>query len=153
MQNKDGNLINVKKTIEYLKEYNVYTIVLCDPLALSIYEPPGTHGADFVVGSTQKFGLPMWNGGPHAAFLSARQEYLRFMSGRLVGKTKDVFNNDCFRLALQAREQHIKKDKALSNICTSQALLANYNVLYAMTKGPDEIRNIAVDIYKKNKNL
>lgn len=153
MQNKNGNLINLKKTIEYLKEYNVYTIVLCDPLALSMYEPPGTYGADFVVGSTQKFGLPMWNGGPHAAFLSARQEYLRFMPGRLVGKTKDAFDNDCFRLALQAREQHIKKDKALSNICTSQALLANYNVLYAMTKGPDEIRNIAFDIYKKTKTF
>ena len=153
MQDKKGNLINLKKTIQYLKEHNIYSIVLCDPLALSMYEPPGTYGADFVVGSTQKFGLPMWNGGPHAAFLSARQEYLRFMPGRLVGKTKDAFDNDCFRLALQAREQHIKKDKALSNICTSQALLANYNVLYAMTKGPNELRNIAFDIYKKTKTF
>ena len=153
MNDKIGNLVDIEKTINYLNEYNISSIVVCDPLLCTIEEPPGTFNADMVVGSTQRFGLPFWNGGPHAAFFACKEKYLRVVPGRIISKSKDVNGKDAYRLALQAREQHIKKDKALSNICTSQALLANYNVLYAMNKGPKELQNIALTIKKKKDTL
>ena len=151
MQNRMGELIDLKYTLNYLKNYNIKTVVVMDPLASTIYEPPGSYNADMVVGSTQRFGLPMWNGGPHAAFFAAKQKYTRYIPGRIVGKSIDTENNPGYRLALQTREQHIKKDKAFSNICTSQALLANYNVLYAMYLGPNELQKRALTI--KNKTI
>ena len=151
MQNKMGELIDLKYTLNYLKNHNIKSVVVMDPLASTIYEPPGSYDADIVVGSTQRFGLPMWNGGPHAAFFAAKQKYTRYIPGRIVGKSIDTENNPGYRLALQTREQHIKKDKAFSNICTSQALLANYNVLYAMYLGPRELQKRALTI--KNKTI
>ena len=148
-QNKYGEQVCLENTISNLKESNIKSIVVMDPLACTLYEPPGSYGADIVVGSTQRFGLPMWNGGPHAAFFAAKKEYIRYMPGRLVGKSIDIEGNKGYRLALQSREQHIKKDRALSNICTSQALLANYNVLYAMYLGPNNLREKAISINKK----
>ena len=106
-------------------------IVSTDPLLCSITEPPGTFNADIITGSMGRFGLPMWNGGPHAGIFACKEKYIRHMPGRIVGKSRDTFNDECYRLALQAREQHIK-DRALSNICTSQALLANYSTLWAI---------------------
>ena len=152
-QDNNGNLIDIEHTINYLKSFNISSIVITDPLLCTIQEPPGTFDADMVIGSTQRFGLPLWNGGPHAAFFACKQKYLRVAPGRIVSKSKDAFNKPAYRLALQAREQHIKKDKALSNICTSQALLANYNVLYAMNKGPNELQNNALNIKNKTKTL
>jgi glycine dehydrogenase len=122
---------------------NARVIVSTDPLMNAIYEPPGSFDADIVVGSMQRFGLPMWSGGPHAGVFACKEEYLRNIPGRLVGKSVDSMGDECYRLALQTREQHIKKDKALSNICTSQALLANYSALYSMYLGPEGIKNNA----------
>ncbi len=146
-QNKDGKINDVNKIMDFAKSRNVKTVGVMDPLASTLFEPLGTYGIDVVVGSTQRFGLPMWNGGPHAAFFAAKKEYLRTIPGRIVGKSKDEANNEAFRLTLQAREQHIKKDKASSNICTSQALLANYNLLYAMHHGPSGLKEQAIHIY------
>ena len=146
-QNKDGKINDVNKIMDFAQSRNVKTVGVMDPLAATLFEPLGSYGIDVVVGSTQRFGLPMWNGGPHAAFFAAKKEYLRTIPGRIVGKSKDEANNEAFRLTLQAREQHIKKDKASSNICTSQALLANYNLLYAMHHGPSGLKEQAIHIY------
>ena len=146
-QNRMGKIQDVKGICEEVKDRKMKSIIVMDPLASTIMEPPGSYGADIVVGSTQRFGLPMWNGGPHAAFFATKKDYIRHMPGRIVGKSVDAQNKIGYRLALQAREQHIKKDKAGSNICTSQALLANYNVLYAMYYGPEQLKNNANNIF------
>ena len=147
-RNKNGTINNLENILTKLNKNNIESVVLFDPYAATIYEPPGTYGASVVVGSTQRFGLPMWNGGPHAAFYATSMNNVRNIPGRIVGKSIDINNNDCYRLALQSREQHIKKDRALSNICTSQALLANYNTLYAMFMGPDKLKENADYILK-----
>ena len=121
-------------------------IVATDPLKATVFEPPGSFNADIVVGSMQRFGLPMWNGGPHAGIFACQEKYMRNMPGRIVGVSQDTFGDECYRLALQSREQHIKKERALSNICTSQALLANYSTLYAMYYGPDTLVENAKNI-------
>lgn len=123
-------------------------IVATDPLKATVFEPPGSFNADIVVGSMQRFGLPMWNGGPHAGIFACQEKYMRNMPGRIVGISRDTFGDECYRLALQSREQHIKKEKALSNICTSQALLANYATLYAMYYGPETLVENAKNIRK-----
>ena len=146
-QNKNGDIQNIKEVLEEVSRRDMKSVVVMDSLASTIFEPPGTYGADIVIGSTQRFGLPMWNGGPHAAFFAAKETYLRHIPGRIVGKSIDNDNEMGYRLALQSREQHIKKDRASSNICTSQALLANYNVLYAMYYGPSELKERAKHIY------
>lgn len=145
-QNKWGEIQNVKDICGEIQDRRMKSIVVMDSLASTIFEPPGSYGADIVVGSTQRFGLPMWNGGPHAAFFATKKDYIRHVPGRIVGKSVDTQNEIGYRLTLQAREQHIKKDKAGSNICTSQALLANYNVLYAMYNGPEQLKNNATYI-------
>lgn len=151
--NFKGNVYDLEKYIGMLKYMcpDLKVIVSMDPLMTSIFEPAGTFNCDIVVGSMQRFGLPMWNGGPHAGVFATSEKYLRHIPGRIVGKSIDASNIECYRLALQAREQHIKKERALSNICTSQALLANYSALYAMYLGPDELRRHALDI--RNKTL
>ncbi|MBN1962260.1 MAG: aminomethyl-transferring glycine dehydrogenase [Deltaproteobacteria bacterium] len=143
----DGQLQNPRDIIEKLHTVEALAVVVTDPLALCLITPPGEFGADIVVGSAQRFGVPMGYGGPHAAFMSTTAKLQRLMPGRIVGVSKDAQGKTALRLALQTREQHIRREKATSNICTSQALLAIMASMYAVYHGPRGLRDIAKRVH------
>lgn len=143
----NGEVSDYRSFVEKAKAKEVQVAVATDLLALAMLTPPGEWGADCVVGNSQRFGVPLGYGGPHAAFFACREDYKRLIPGRIIGISIDAEGNQALRMALQTREQHIKRDKATSNICTAQALLAIMASMYAVYHGQEGIRAIAESVH------
>ncbi len=142
-----GSIRNYKDFVEKAKSAGALVAVAADLMSLVLLTPPGEWGADIVFGSAQRFGIPMYFGGPSAGYLASRMEYKRTIPGRIIGLSKDAYGKPAYRLALQTREQHIKRERATSNICTAQALLASMSSFYGVYHGPKGLKNIAHRIH------
>ncbi len=144
-----GSIENIEKHCSQAKNNNIKIVVAADLFSLCLLKKPSLFGADVVVGTSQRFGIPLGYGGPHAAYFATKDEYKRSVPGRIIGLTKDSDDDPALRMALQTREQHIKRDRATSNICTSQVLLAVMAGMYGVFHGPKGLKKIAVNIHKK----
>lgn len=145
--NSDGKVEDYREFATKAKNLGIGLSVAADILSLALLTPPGEWGADIVLGSTQRFGIPMFYGGPSAAYLACKDSFKRIIPGRIIGISKDAYGKQALRMALQTREQHIKREKASSNICTAQALLATMASFYAVYHGPKGIKNIASRVH------
>jgi glycine dehydrogenase len=150
---RDGVIRDIAPIIQALHDKNAIACVAADLMALALLTPPGEVGADVVVGNTQRFGVPMGFGGPHAAYFATRDDYKRAVPGRIIGVSIDARGKQAYRMSLQTREQHIRREKANSNICTAQVLLANIAAMYAMYHGPEGVRKIALRIHRLTRIL
>lgn len=145
--NSNGSIEDYASFVGHAHDMDCKVAVATDLMALTLLTPPGEWGADIAFGSSQRFGIPMFYGGPSAGFFATREEYKRNVPGRIIGLSKDAYDKPAYRMALQTREQHIKREKATSNICTAQALLATMSGFYAVYHGPEGLKNIAKRIH------